>query len=81
MTFRSWRSLLVALAVLALSGCGAMTAQNPSGKYTPVTAVADGDGDPVLVFLAIAEEAQIRVLDLQVTLRHACCSCRLVLLL
>jgi YHS domain-containing protein len=37
--------LLVALAlassVLALSGCGAMLAQNPSGSYKPVNAVAD----------------------------------------
>ena len=49
MTFRSWRSLLVALAVLALSGCGAMTAQNPSGKYTPVNAVADGDDSRVIL--------------------------------
>jgi YHS domain-containing protein len=49
MTFRSWRSLLVALAVLALSGCGAMTAQNPSGKYTPVNAVADGDDSRIIL--------------------------------
>jgi YHS domain-containing protein len=41
--------LLVALAVLALSGCGAMTAQNPSGKYTPVNAVADGDDSRVIL--------------------------------
>ena len=34
--------------------------------------VIERDGDPVLVFFAIAEEAQIRVLDLQGTLRHAC---------
>ena len=43
--------------------------------------VADGDGDSILVFFAIPEEAQIRVLDMQVSLRHACFSCRLVLLL
>jgi len=49
MTFPSWRSLLVALAVLALSGCGALTAQNPSGKYTPVNAVADGDDSRVIL--------------------------------
>ncbi|MGB7536001.1 MAG: YHS domain-containing (seleno)protein, partial [Azonexus sp.] len=36
-------------AVLALSGCGAMTAQNPSGKYTPVNAVADGDDSRVIL--------------------------------
>ena len=49
MTFPSWRSLLVALAVLALSGCGALTAQNPSGKYTPVNAVAEGDDSRVML--------------------------------
>ena len=36
------RFLLIAGAALLLSGCGAMTAQNPSGSYTPVNAVADG---------------------------------------
>jgi len=49
MTFPFRQSLLVALAVLALSGCGAMTAQNPSGKYTPVNAVADGDDSRVIL--------------------------------
>ena len=49
MTFPSWRSLLVALAVLALSGCGALSAQNPSGKYTPVNAVAEGDDSRVML--------------------------------
>ena len=49
MTFPSWRSWLVALAVLALSGCGALTAQNPSGKYTPVNAVAEGDDSRVML--------------------------------
>jgi YHS domain-containing protein len=49
MTFPFRRSLLVALAVLALSGCGAMTAQNPSGKYTPVNAVADSDDSRVIL--------------------------------
>lgn len=49
MTFSSRRFLLVAVAVLALSGCGAMTAQNPSGKYTPVNAVADGDDTRVIL--------------------------------
>ena len=33
-------TLLWVLAAL-LSGCGAMTAQNPSGRYSPVNAVAD----------------------------------------
>lgn len=36
------RFLLIAGAALLLSGCGAITAQNPSGSYTPVNAVADG---------------------------------------
>ena len=49
MTFSSRRFMLVAVAVLALSGCGAMTAQNPSGKYTPVNAVADGDDTRVIL--------------------------------
>ena len=49
MTFSSRRFLLVAVAVLALGGCGAMTAQNPSGKYTPVNAVADGDDTRVIL--------------------------------
>ena len=44
MNFRCLPSWLVAIfAVLALSGCGAMTAQNPSGKYSPVNAVAEGN--------------------------------------
>ncbi len=34
--------LLIAGLTLLLAGCGAMTAQNPSGKYTPVNAVAEG---------------------------------------
>jgi hypothetical protein len=32
---------------------------------------ADGDGDTILVLFAIPEKAQIRVLDLQGSLRHA----------
>jgi hypothetical protein len=34
--------------------------------------VADGDRNSILVFFAIPEEAQIRVLDVQVSLQHAC---------
>lgn len=37
---RTVAPLMVSLA-LALSGCGAMLAQNPSGSYKPVNAVAD----------------------------------------
>jgi len=40
-------------------------------------AVAYRDRDAVLVFFAIPEEAQIRVLDVQVSLQHACFYCRL----
>ncbi|MBI5898481.1 MAG: lipoprotein [Rhodocyclales bacterium] len=43
------RLLLIAGAVLLLAGCGAMTAQNPSGGYTPVNAVADGDDARVML--------------------------------
>ena len=35
------RSLAAATLVVGLSGCGAITAQNPSGTYKPVNAVAD----------------------------------------
>jgi YHS domain-containing protein len=50
MNFRCLPSWLVAIfAVLALSGCGAMTAQNPSGKYSPVNAVAEGNDSRVLL--------------------------------
>ncbi|MCX7168052.1 MAG: hypothetical protein NTV11_17505 [Rhodocyclales bacterium] len=41
--------LLVLLSAIALGGCGAMTAQNPSGKYTPVNAVAEGNDSRVLL--------------------------------
>lgn len=40
-------SLLAALT-LVLSGCGAMEAQNPSGNYTPVNAVAEGEARVLL---------------------------------
>jgi hypothetical protein len=43
MTFPSRRSWL------ALSGYGQMSAQNPSGKYMPVNAVANGDGGRVFL--------------------------------
>ncbi len=41
--------LLIAGLTLLLAGCGAMTAQNPSGKYTPVNAVAEGDEARVML--------------------------------
>jgi YHS domain-containing protein len=41
---RSARSLAIAAsAVLLLAGCGAMTAQNPGGAWSPVNAVAEGE--------------------------------------
>ena len=43
------RLLLIAGTALLLAGCGAMTAQNPSGKYTPVNAVAEGDEARVML--------------------------------
>ena len=50
MIFRSFFSFLTALlAAFLLTGCGAMTAQNPSGKYTPVNAVADGNDARVIL--------------------------------
>lgn len=42
-------TLLLALAAFLLAGCGAMTAQNPSGKYTPVNAVAEGGDARVML--------------------------------
>jgi len=38
---RALAALAVALSLVALSGCSAMQAQNPSGNYKPVNAVAD----------------------------------------
>jgi YHS domain-containing protein len=43
------RSLIAILLALSLGGCGAMRAQNPAGKYTPVNAVADGNDDHLLL--------------------------------
>lgn len=49
-SFRSVRGMLLAvLALPLLAGCGAMIAQNPSGAYTPVNAVADGGEKRVLL--------------------------------
>ena len=36
------RKLALAAMVVSLAGCGAITAQNPSGSLRPVNAVADG---------------------------------------
>ncbi len=40
---------IVLLAPAALSGCTAMSAQNPSGKLKPVNAVADGGDERVML--------------------------------
>ena len=42
-------ALALAATAILLSGCGAMRAQNPSGRYTPVNAVADGSDERVLL--------------------------------
>lgn len=42
-------ALLVPLLLLLLAGCGPMSAQNPSGAYSPVNAVADGEADNLLL--------------------------------
>lgn len=46
-SLRAW--LLLLLATLALGGCGAMSAQNPSGKYSPVNAVGEGDSGRLML--------------------------------
>jgi len=45
---RSLLLSLLAVLTLVLSGCGAMEAQNPSGNYTPVNAVAEGEARVLL---------------------------------
>ncbi len=50
MTLRSLFATLVALsAALVLGGCGAIVAQNPGGKFTPVNAIAEGSDERVLL--------------------------------
>lgn len=50
MNIRRIEMLLLALAsVIALGGCGPIVAQNPSGKYSPVNAVAEGDESRLLL--------------------------------
>jgi YHS domain-containing protein len=50
MNIRQIEMLLLALAsVIALGGCGPIVAQNPSGKYSPVNAVAEGDESRLLL--------------------------------
>ena len=43
------RYIAVALVVAGLAGCGAMSAQNPSGSLRPVNAVADGGDAGVML--------------------------------
>ncbi|MGB5009041.1 MAG: hypothetical protein WBO88_01925, partial [Candidatus Dechloromonas phosphoritropha] len=40
---------LMLITAFALAGCGAISAQNPSGKYTPVNAVAEGDTERLML--------------------------------
>lgn len=50
MSLRFLKTLfLAATAVISLAGCGAMVAQNPSGKFSPVNAVAEGNDSRVLL--------------------------------
>ncbi len=50
MNVRPLNNLLLALvSVIALGGCGAIVAQNPSGKYSPVNAVAESKDSRVLL--------------------------------
>ena len=49
--FSRMNTLLAAgTLVVALSGCSAMTAQNPASAYSPVNAVAMNDADRVMLF-------------------------------
>lgn len=43
------RFLALAIIVIGLAGCSAMTAQNPSGNLRPVNAVADGSDAGVML--------------------------------
>ncbi len=50
MSLRRLQTLLLAVVfAIVLGACGAITAQNPSGKLSPVNAVADGDDNRVLL--------------------------------
>jgi YHS domain-containing protein len=46
---RMLRRLTTLVLAAALAGCGAMSAQNPSGKLRPVNAVADADDERVML--------------------------------
>lgn len=46
---RASRLAALAAVVVGLSGCAAMTAQNPSGALRPVNAVADGGDERVML--------------------------------
>jgi YHS domain-containing protein len=47
--FSRARPYLLAVAVVSLAGCGAIQAQNPSGNYKPVNAVADAEDSRLLL--------------------------------
>ena len=42
-------AFLVPLLMLSLAGCGPMSAQNPSGSFSPVNAVAEGEAANLLL--------------------------------
>lgn len=44
------RLAALVMLVALLSGCGAMTAQNPDGRFTPINAVATDTDDHLLLF-------------------------------
>ena len=45
----SWRLMAVAACLVVLSGCSAMSAQNPGGKLKPVNAVAEGADESLML--------------------------------
>ena len=47
--FYRLRLALIAVTLAALTGCSAMQAQNPSGALKPVNAVADDQGDSLML--------------------------------
>lgn len=50
MIFRSLQIFLLTLSTLvALNGCGVISAQNPSGPYSPVNAVEEGSDSRVML--------------------------------
>jgi YHS domain-containing protein len=46
----SLRISVIALAAITLSGCGAMTAQNPDGRLSPINGIANDTDDHLMLF-------------------------------